>query len=279
MAKELTTYAQNREDLFIYAMLHDIKKGFYVDVGANHEELHSVTKLFYKLGWKGINIEPNRKLVNELKQKRSRDKNLQLGISNKDGKMTFREYPDFDGLSTLSDEIKKNNTKRNFAYIDYDIPVKTLANIFRKQNVSKIDFLKIDVEGHELAVLEGNDWTKFRPRLIVIEGTDKEKTLPYLNDIGYRVEFFDGLNYYLVEDNDIKTTIHTYAGTVLTRGISTRTEMELSNKISTLESDILKIAMSINEGIGIKKSALSFVKSVRRKFKLLLNKPTVLESE
>ena len=61
----LVTYAQNREDLYLYALLGD-GPGFYVDVGANHPTFHSVTKFFYDRGWNGINIEPNTELVREL---------------------------------------------------------------------------------------------------------------------------------------------------------------------------------------------------------------------
>ena len=32
-----------------------------------------------------------------------------------------------------------------------------------------IDFLNVDVEGHDLEVLESNDWKRFRPKVIVVE--------------------------------------------------------------------------------------------------------------
>ena len=34
-----------------------IPSGFYIDVGACHPVVHSVTKLFYERGWNGINID------------------------------------------------------------------------------------------------------------------------------------------------------------------------------------------------------------------------------
>ncbi len=60
------SYAQNFEDLILMGILREIPNGFYVDVGANHPEQDSVTKIFYDKGWSGINIEPNTVLYNEL---------------------------------------------------------------------------------------------------------------------------------------------------------------------------------------------------------------------
>ena len=52
--KPVVSYAQYREDLTLAALLHEKEKGFYVDVGANHEEIDSVTKYFYERGWSGF---------------------------------------------------------------------------------------------------------------------------------------------------------------------------------------------------------------------------------
>ncbi len=70
----IITYAQYNEDIILKALLYDVKKGFYVDVGANDPDDDSVTKLFYQNGWNGINIEPIESLHKELI--RSRPKHL-----------------------------------------------------------------------------------------------------------------------------------------------------------------------------------------------------------
>jgi len=53
------SYAQNYEDVMLWRALKHIENGFYIDVGAAWPSEHSVTKLFYDEGWRGINIEPN----------------------------------------------------------------------------------------------------------------------------------------------------------------------------------------------------------------------------
>ena len=52
------SYSEYYEDIILYLLLFDIKKGFYIDVGAFDPIKVSVTKLFYLKGWNGINIEP-----------------------------------------------------------------------------------------------------------------------------------------------------------------------------------------------------------------------------
>lgn len=263
---ELTTYAQNREDLYLYSLLCDVEKGFYVDVGSNHEELHSVTKMFYEIGWKGINIDPNPSLIGEFKSKRSRDINLNVALGSKNGEMIFREYPEHDGLSTLSEEIKILNSKNNLPFKDYTVKVTTLKDIFAKHSPNRgIDFLKVDVEGHELEVLKGNDWKKYKPRVVTFEGTSREACIKFMATKGYKVEFFDGLNYYLILKNDKKSNIHNFAGSVLTKGIYTGREKQLivsGSKTSpqTIPSPGVKSSLTI-----LKQSITNKIKkSIRR---------------
>jgi FkbM family methyltransferase len=244
---ELTTYAQNREDLYLYALLCDVTKGFYVDVGANHEQLHSVTKLFYEIGWTGINIEPNSKLIAEFKGKRAADVNLKVAVGSKKGNLKFREYPEHDGFSTLSKEVMKLNSKKNIPHKDYSVEVTTLRDIFSEHRPKgDIDFLKVDVEGHELEVLKGNDWKKYKPRVVTFEGTDRDRCISFMKTKGYKVEFFDGLNYYLILKTDKKSSIHNFAGAVLTKGLYTGRERELAVGPHHIGSESLGIKMSLS---------------------------------
>jgi FkbM family methyltransferase len=206
MKQYTISYAQNREDVLLDAFFPGVEQGFYVDVGANHPEIDSVTKLFYLKGWRGINVEPTKRLIKLLEAERPKDTNLNVGISNREGELSFREYEDFGiGLSTFSEDIKKMNVKDKVAHSekfkDYKVPVTTLAKMFEEQKVGTIHFLKVDIEGYEYEALEGNDWKKYRPQVICIEANHVNKDWrPLLQKHKYSLVFHDGLNEYYVAD-------------------------------------------------------------------------------
>ena len=57
-AIQMVSYAQNGEDVVLDRAFAGIRDGFYVDAGASHPVMDSVTKHFYDLGWSGVNVEP-----------------------------------------------------------------------------------------------------------------------------------------------------------------------------------------------------------------------------
>jgi FkbM family methyltransferase len=206
------TYSQNREDLILAGLLREVSVGFYVDVGANHPESHSVTKLFYDKGWSGINIEPNKRLHAELEAQRPRDVNICAGISSQPGSLTFRHFL-AEGLSTFSSELKDIYQLAGWSGQDSMVEVVTLAQVMdRHRPAGEIHFLKIDAEGMELEVLLGNNWDRYRPWVVCIERpfshARREAVDAFLIACGYEKIFCDGINDYHVakEHRDVSDT-------------------------------------------------------------------------
>lgn len=195
----MNTYAQEQEDLIIAGILKDVKKGFYVDVGAYSPDVYSVTKLFYEQGWNGINIEPLPEMYTEFCTKRERDINLNIGISNKRGKMIFHT----DGMaSTLSETVVAES---NLTFKDVEIDVETLTSIIDDVQPQEIHFLKIDVEGYERQVLEGYDF-RIRPWVICMESTKPNTEIPCYDEWenilikhGYVLKQAHGINRFYVD--------------------------------------------------------------------------------
>lgn len=195
------SYAQHFEDLVLAGLLKGVHDGFYVDVGANHPELDSVTKVFYDKGWCGINVEPNETLLRELQQQRPRDINIGAAASSQPGSVTLRVYAGLDGLSTISRETQQLHAaaRPQAGYSDLQVPVTSLAETLQQHRASgDINFLKVDVEGLELEVLLGNDWRRFRPWVLCLERNQDaarhDAINAFLQAQQYVAVFHDGIN-------------------------------------------------------------------------------------
>lgn len=196
--KAITTYAQYNEDIILAALLYGVDEGFYIDVGANYPIIDSVTMYFYEKGWHGINIEPLKGLFSELAKVRTNDINLNIGLGNKKGKANFREYKDLPGHSTFASD-RKIAHEQDHEFTDYEVEVDTLKDVLAKYRPEHVNFIKIDVEGFEYEVVEGNDWSQFRPDVICIESNHISRDWrPILLKNSYQLFIADGLNEYYV---------------------------------------------------------------------------------
>lgn len=198
------SYAQNHEDVLIYRILKDIKRGFYIDIGANHPKKDSVTQAFYDRGWSGINIEPIEANYIKLKRDRIRDVNIKAAVADFNGEIDFYDV-DGTGLSTVV-TTQANSYKQTGINIDcYKVPTLTLVDIFDKYVSTDVHFLKIDVEGAEQMVIRGADWSKHRPWLVIVESTQPNSNIVnhyswegILLSSNYNFAHFDGLNRYYI---------------------------------------------------------------------------------
>ncbi len=197
------SYAQNFEDVLLWRALGTVERGFYIDVGAQHPDVDSVTRAFYDRGWSGVNIEPLQAEAARIRAARPRDVTLQLALGAAPGEAVLHAL-DGTGLSTLDPAVAAGHAQTRIVR-EVVVPVRTLAEICRLYAPDDIHFLKIDVEGAERAVLEGADLVSFRPWIILAEATAPASTIPthagwepLLLDAEYRFVWFDGLNRYYV---------------------------------------------------------------------------------
>ena len=196
--KAQASYSQEGEDAVLLGFYEGRKKykGFYVDIGAHHPYRFSNTMAFYKKGWKGINIEPNPEAMKWFNWFRKRDINLNFGVAENDGTLTYYCFnePALNGFSS-NISAQRDNTAHYSIVKTIDIPVRRLDTLLDKhlQSHTKIDFLSIDAEGFDLAVLKSNNWTKYRPYYILVEdnydmdGPTSTPIIDFLKEQGYRL--------------------------------------------------------------------------------------------
>jgi hypothetical protein len=203
MADRPDFYSQNFEDVMLARCFSDRSQGFYVDVGAQHEEVESVTKHFYEVGWAGVNIEPVKEFAETFKC-RERDITICCAAGAQEGTDTLA-ISLRTGLSTFD---RSNAAKANaMGHIEEsrEIAIRKLDDILLDLGYETLcfEFLKIDVEGFEIDVLNGIDLRRYRPEIILCEVTEpntSQKSSGYakiceiVEDFDYRPIYFDGLN-------------------------------------------------------------------------------------
>lgn len=206
----MISYSSLNEDVVLDRVFGKIKNGFFIDIGANHPNVGSVTKHFSDLGWNGINVEPDPIVLECLKIHRPRDVNVGLGISATCGEKIFYHIVENNGLSTFDAKIAQRHKENGFKVLEEKIKTITLVELVNQYVGNRIvEFLKIDVEGHEHEVISGGDFTTFRPRVLVIESTipgtntlSHETWEPFLLKSGYIFTLFDGVNRYYIREED-----------------------------------------------------------------------------
>ena len=115
---------------------------------------------------------------------RKKDLNIVAAISDKIEYKDLYFFHNRSAVNTLSKEagIKAKEIK--------NIKTNTINNIIENSvyKNNEIDFVSIDVEGHELNVLKGINFKKYKPNLVVIE------FINYKNKEFYEQEIQDILN-------------------------------------------------------------------------------------
>lgn len=202
------TYAQNFEDVMLMRALKDVRDGFYIDVGAHDPESGSVTKSFYDIGWHGINVEPTSVPFERLALDRPRDINLQVCVGANDGTIDLYDIQP-SGLATALPEVAEMHRTQGHTVTLVHPPVRRLDGICKDFAAKEIHFLKIDVEGYEKQALQGMDFSRFRPWILVIEATIPNSPVEnhgeweeIVLEARYRFAYFDGLNrFYVAEEH------------------------------------------------------------------------------
>lgn len=163
------SYSQSGEDAIVDFWINK-KNGTYIDIGANDPIYLNNTFKFYRMGWRGINLEPNPIEIQKIKKHRPLDTNLQLGISQSRRKLTYYKFEP-STLSTFSKSESENYIKQGYILKDQEkIDTITLKEVFEKYIPdNNVDLLSIDVEGYEENVISSNDWNLYRPTMVILE--------------------------------------------------------------------------------------------------------------
>ncbi|MRR53438.1 MAG: FkbM family methyltransferase [Deltaproteobacteria bacterium] len=158
-------------------------------------------------------FEPLPHLQRHLRQKFKKSHVFDFAISDKEGTQRIRvpyiKGKRCDTRATFNSHSELNQT----GFDEIEVNFFSLDSVVKELQLESIGFIKIDVEGHELQVIDGGieTFTRFKP-LILIEIESRHHPFPISNifskfeDIGYAGYYIDPQTYKLLKvaqfDND-----------------------------------------------------------------------------
>ena len=161
----------------------------------------------YRSGWRGLNIDLNQLTIDLFNFTRPKDVNICAAISNTNSIKKLYYLGDLASQNSIEKE-HTNFLKKHFGFSSRDIKVKKvktkkLGDILEKLKFYKIDFMNIDIEGHELKVLKSLNFKKFDIKIICIEILNhdkfskirKAKVLKFFKKQGYILKDKSVINY------------------------------------------------------------------------------------
>lgn len=134
-------YSQAGQSAWVHDLIGDT--GYFVDIGAHDGIVHSNTYGLEQLGWDGLCVEPDA-ACDDLVRSRSCWA-YRMAISDHVGDVTIYPSGQVVPCNTLTATLER-----------FDAPL-------------VVDYLSIDVEGHELEVLAGMDFDRWKVRVATIE--------------------------------------------------------------------------------------------------------------
>lgn len=155
-------FDKNGEKVFIENLITSFKNGgkkkkTVFDIGANIGEYSEMIKDKSKRIDIDLHLfEPTKSCFTTISEKFKNDDNINLnnfGASNENGQATIYYDREQSGLASL---YQRNLNAYNLELNQSEtIELKKLAEYIEEKKINHIDFIKIDIEGHELKAFEG----------------------------------------------------------------------------------------------------------------------------
>ncbi len=201
----------NRVDEILRGYFPDYNyKGVFFDVGAYEPINISNSYHFEKNDWDVYCFEANTELIPFLKDYRKNVYNCAIYDENKES-VTFHvvKGPWGGGSCTagisaveLDPDYLKQFGNRIESIKEITVPQYTLTHMLENdlKHISKIDILSIDVEGGELKVIQGLDFIRFSPTVILVENVFERIDIEILlESYGYSLDKVVEYNQYYLK--------------------------------------------------------------------------------
>eukprot|EP00177_Eucheuma_denticulatum_P004076 GFKZ01007382.1.p1 GENE.GFKZ01007382.1~~GFKZ01007382.1.p1 ORF type:complete len:299 (+),score=41.99 GFKZ01007382.1:202-1098(+) len=186
---EYMMFSQMGQDYYLYTR-HFSKlgrRGVYLDVATNDPVAMSNTFFMEScLGWKGLCVEAHPQYLGAIHRWRNCAL-VPMCVSDKDGRKV--EFALDRGLSGV---VETNKNKPRWERLgtrveSIKMACSTMKVEMERYGVKVVDYLSLDVEGHELNVLKGIDWDNVKINVMTVEaqGDRLRQVEEFLKGKGY----------------------------------------------------------------------------------------------
>jgi len=172
--------AQHAEDVFLADYFEGFGPGIFVEIGAYDGIQFSNTYALEQMGWTGLLVKAHPENVERCRKNRPRSivEHVAIGGPEASGTVSFHMVMGRGGdlLSALSpDEDHLRRCQREGKGVQpVAVTCMSLGRLLQLHPLPRIDFLSVDIEGGEIAALQGLDFARLRPRLILLEANGRE---------------------------------------------------------------------------------------------------------
>jgi hypothetical protein len=193
-------YSYGNEELIVRDFFQDRRGGVFVDVGCAWPILNSNTYyLEQHLGWGGIGVDGLAEYADGWRASRPRSVFVNALVTARSDEVETL-YKVF-GWAMSTAELELAKTLPVLGAVQ--VPGITLDDLLARHGVTELDFLSIDVEGHQQEVLSGFDVARWKPELVCIED-DGPFSVAWFKARGYapveRYRFRDITNWYFAPE-------------------------------------------------------------------------------
>lgn len=192
-------YSQNNEEAYILNYFKG-KTGALLDIGANDGKTFSNSLALIELGWKAHLVEPNNEAMILLYERHKDNPNVDcypVAISTVDGVAELHtNEPHITGdvglLSTLNEDEKKRWGALPFG--KQKVETLSFATFYDLIDKPVLDFITIDAEGLDLAILRQIDLTDTQMVCVEHNGKDVDLFTEYCRSYGMQTHHINSEN-------------------------------------------------------------------------------------
>jgi FkbM family methyltransferase len=180
------SYSQFGEDKLLDALrkqIPSIPKN-YIGVGANEPLHRSNTFLLYTHGFRGLVIEANQELLDLHRDQRPGDTQVCALVGDKRTEQIFAVNKTHELSRVCEDE---ESLPEGTIKVERRI-VESLDDIIGRvmPDLGEVGVLCVDCEGYDLKVLQGLNWKRHSPWVVVVEESEISMG-EFLKQLGYRI--------------------------------------------------------------------------------------------